>query len=64
MVTVGLQPLTSSPTERDIFSICAEISSGSLERSIVVGLEAENSTAIRKSYSTVTQFNVGKSRSV
>ena len=50
VVTVGLQPLTSNPRERDTFFVCAEITSGSLERNVVVGLEAENNTAIRKLY--------------
>ena len=61
MVTVGLQPLTSNPREHDTFLVCAEITSGSLERNIVIGLEAENNTAIRKSY--IVQYHpAGRSR--
>lgn len=54
VVTIGLQPLNFSPQERDTLLVCAELTSGSLERNVVVGLEAENDTAIRKSYSDDT----------
>ena len=47
VVTVGLQPLTSNVQENETFLVCAELTSGSLERDVFIGLEAENSTAIR-----------------
>ena len=42
---VGLQPLTSSVQENETFLVCAELTSGSLERDVFIGLEAENSSA-------------------
>ncbi len=61
-ITVGLQPLISTFRERDTFLVCVQITSGSLERNVVVGLEAENNTAIRKSYNNYIAKSEGSGR--
>ena len=46
-VLIGLHPLTAPVREGETFSVCAELMSGSLERSAIVTLEAMNNSAIR-----------------
>ena len=48
-MTVGLQQLTFSVREGETFQVCAELIAGSLERDVLIGLEAKNSTATCKS---------------
>ena len=48
VVIVGLLPRTSLVEESETFLVCAQLTSGSLEREIYVRLAAENNTAIRK----------------
>ena len=57
-VTVELHPLNQTVAENQNFTICAQLRQGSLERNVQVGMEAENSSAIRMkhkiNYSHVT----------
>ena len=48
VVTVGLQiPPSTAAVENEVFMVCAELTSGYLERDVYVGIEAESSSAIR-----------------
>ena len=47
VVTVGLQIPPSTAVENEVFMVCAELTSGCLERDVYVGIEAESSSAIR-----------------
>lgn len=59
-VTVGLQPIGFIPEEGATLSVCSELTSGSLERDILVGLEAQNNTAIRTSHNTFSSNSFPK----
>ena len=45
-VIIGLHPLSAPVREGETFSVCAELMSGSLGRSITIALEAINNSAI------------------
>ena len=47
-VTIGLRQMNDSVVENETIQVCAELTSGILERAVYVGLEAENSSAIRR----------------
>lgn len=46
-VIIGLNPLTTLVRESQTFPVCAQLMSGSLERSITAELEIMNGSAIR-----------------
>ena len=56
-IVIGLHLWTAPVRESETFPVCAELLSGSLERSITVALEAINSSALRM-YDNYLQYNI------
>lgn len=48
VVTVGLLQPNVTVRENETFSVCVELTAGSLERDVFVGLLVSNSSAVRK----------------